>query len=108
MNMALSRQDLEKIIAEALPGFVIVDQPAADAPNLFVAPEAVTPDFRKIQQKLGKTADRPAEVPPESPADDVMTVPVRSPDNPLRPSAASHLKYVYVSNKTGKIVAIQG
>ncbi len=107
--MPLSRDDIQKIIDKALPGFTIVDQPAPDAPELFAKPEANTPDLEQIQKKLGSTgAGSPGPVSPTVSADDITTVPVRSPDNPLQPAAGSQLKYVFISNKTGDIVAIQG
>lgn len=107
--MPLSPQDIENIIQKALPGFSIVDQPQADDPELFAKPEASSPDFQKIQAKLGGTThEQPPAPPAEVAADDVITVPVRSPDNPLQPSAGSQLKYVYISTKTREIVAVQG
>lgn len=107
--MPLSRQDIEKVIEKALPGFTIVDQPATDAPELFAKPEANTPDLQEIQKKLG-AIETPATSPPQPAVstDDITTVPVRSPDNPLQPTAGSQLKYVFISNKTGDILAIQG
>ena len=103
--MPLSPQQIEELIAKQLPGFTIVNEPAADAPGLFARPEANSPDFSAIQAKLGKKSPELSE---PLPANDVITVQVRSPDNPTKPSAGSQLKYVFISNKTGEIVAIQG
>src|SRR5262245_46785814 len=107
--MPLSRQDIEGIIAKELPGFTIVDQPISDAPDFFAKPEANTPDLDALKAKLGGGTSAAPSAPASSPiADDITTIPVRSPENPLQPATGSQLKYVVISNKTGKIVAIQG
>jgi hypothetical protein len=106
--MSLTRQDLERIVEKALPGFTIVDQPIADAPDSFVPAEASAPSFAKLQEKLGSSEGVQPRALTEVEPDDVTTFTVRSPDNPLQPAAGSQLKYIQVSNKTGKVVAIQG
>jgi hypothetical protein len=107
--MPLSHQELQQIIGEALPGFTIVNLPIADDPGLFQKADANTLPLSEMQQELGDPRKAEAKEPAQDLApDEITTVSVRSPENPIQPSAGSQLKYVFVSTKTRKIVAVQG
>jgi hypothetical protein len=101
--MALSSDELEKIVTKNFPGFTIVTAPASDAPDFFAPSEASALDFEEVQKRLGE-----AKPQAEASTDDVTTLTLRSPDNPTNPTAGSQLKYVFISKNTGEILAVQG